>query len=364
MLLLVGFLGTTAIGCRTDKPEIDDAWTPQLTPELASRLVSLSIRCVDRPYPNKPGHILDGDETVRPPRELTPAFFGCFDWHSAVHGHWVMVRVLRLFPELPVTEAIRNLLSAHLSHEALQKELAFFQERRNATFERPYGWAWLLRLASELALCQRDECEAWKGNQTPLAEFLAEQLRRYLTRLSVPVRSGTHSSTAYALVHALEYARTVGDAALEQDIVQASRRFFLSDRDCPVSYEPSGEDFVSPCLVEADLMRRVLPGNEFLPWLRGFLPGLFDDSPFPLEILPEVRDPEDPRIGHLIGLAFQRASSAQSIAQALPAHDPARGRLLALARHHGDFALNLIDSSGYGGEHWLATFAVVYLSDP
>jgi hypothetical protein len=340
-----------------------DGWVPSLTPELASSLVSLSIGCVDRQYPNKPGHILDGDETVRPPRELTPAFFGCFDWHSAVHGHWVMVRVLRLFPELPENAAILDLLNAHLSNETLQQELAFFQMPRNATFERPYGWGWLLRLTGELAQCDRAECSVWKGNLMPLAEFLSTQTQSYLTRLSVPVRAGTHASTAYSLVHALEYARVVGDSDLEESVVQASRRFYLADRDCPVSYEPSGEDFVSPCLVEADLMRRVLPGDEYLSWLRGFLPGLFLDTPFPLAMLPEIRDPEDPRIGHLIGLAFQRAASALSVAKALGPGDPARHRLVALARSHGDFAMQLIDSSGYGGEHWLATFAVVYLSD-
>lgn len=334
----------------------------QLDAARASLLVQLSLRCVDRPYPNKPGHILDGDETVVPPRAVTPAFFGCFDWHSAVHGHWAMARVLESFPELEEAKEIVRTLDTHLSRENIQAELAFLQQPRNRTFERPYGWGWMLRLAAELHRVKDPRFENWAENVQPLASHLALEMESYLKRLSRPVREGTHANTAYSLVHALDYARETGDQRLEESITTSARRFFLADRNCPVDYEPSGEDFISPCLAEADLMRRILSPDEFRAWFREFLPVLYLKGASSIESPPEVLDPQDPRIGHLIGLAFQRAASANGIASALDASDPARHRLALLASRQGAFALELVDSSGYGGEHWLATFALYYLT--
>jgi hypothetical protein len=336
---------------------------PKLDQVQASRLVSLSLACVDRAFPNKPSHVYDGEETFRPPRDVTPAFYGCFDWHSAVHGHWAMARVLRRFPKIPEAARIRQALNGHLQARTLQTELAFFKEKRSKTFERPYGWGWLLRLAAELHGWQDDDARRWQEALRPLASFLATQMADYLGRLSRPIRAGTHANTAFALVHGIDYARALGDAALAKSIEQRARDFYGSDTDCPTAYEPSGEDFISPCLVEADLMRRVLPPAEFVAWLDGFLPPLDSPKFRPLLETVEVRDRHDPRIGHLIGLFLQRAWCMGGVASALPKGDGRAAVLDKAARLHGHQAVKLMFDSGYGGEHWLASFAVYLLTD-
>jgi len=336
----------------------------RLDPALASRLVGLSLACEERPYPNKPGHVQEGPEQARPHREFTPAFFGCFDWHSSVHGCWAMARALRLFPGLPEAAALRQALSAHLRPELLAAELAFFREPRNKIFERPYGWGWLLRLQAELTAHPDPAAAAWRDALRPLSGELAGRLRAYLERLSAPVRDGTHQNTAFALVHALDYARAAGEPDLAAAIGQRARDFYLADRGCPAAYEPSGEDFLSPCLTEADLMRRVLPPGEFRAWLRVFLPDPLSAGFGPLARPPEVRDPEDPRLGHLIGLSWSRAWSLAGVASALEAGDPWREPLLALARLHRREAHDRMFGAGYGGEHWLASFALLALTEP
>lgn len=336
--------------------------SPGLTPALASKLVKLSLDCVDKPYPYKPGHVLHADEDLRPPRELTPAFFGCFDWHSAVHGHWTMVRLLKQFPKLPEGPAIRERLTAHLTEAIVETELGFFKLERSQLFERPYGWGWLLRLAAELHTFEDPQAGVWASALESLDTYLASQAISYLERLTVPVRAGTHDNTAFSLVHMLDYARAVEDRKLEAVIVKRSRDFYLGDRACPTAYEPSGEDFISPCLAEADLMRRVLGSDEFVRWLGDFLPQL--DSPHfaPLRAPVEIRDLQDPRIGHLIGLAFQRAWCFEGIASALPATDARVATFRNLARTHRERGLKQMFDSGYGGAHWLASFAIYLLS--
>lgn len=334
-----------------------------LTPELASRLVRLSLSCVDRPWPNKPGHILDGESTLRPPIELTPAFFGCFDWHSAVHGHWSMVRVLSRFPQLAETPQIRAKLDAHLTPERLAKEAAFFAESRNRTFERPYGIAWLLRLSAELHNLAGPDARRWEAAVTPLAQLLAERLGHYLARLSVPVRAGTHDNTAYALTHAIDYARATKNEAFHILLIARAKDFYLADRACPVAYEPSGEDFISPCLVEADLMHRVLSPSEFSRWLAQFLPRSKSPEFARLQAPPEVRDRHDPRIGHLIGLSFQRAAALHGISRSLPTGDAEAAALMQIANRHAHDGLRQMMDSGYGGEHWLASFALYLLTE-
>ncbi len=339
--------------------------SPQLTPQLASRLLRLSLDCVDRPFPNKPGHILDGESALRPPAELTPAFFGCFDWHSAVHGHWAMLRVLRRFPTIPEQSEIRRQLDAHLTPERLHKEQSFFALERNRTFERPYGIGWLLRLTAELHSFSVSDPDAkrWEAAVTPLAQLLGERFSVYLARLSVPVRAGTHDNTAYAMIHAIDYAGTVNNEAFRMTLIQRARDFYLADRACPVPYEPSGEDFISPCLVEADLMRRVLSPSEFARWCKTFLPR--SDAPefARLRHPIAVRDRHDPRIGHLIGLSFQRAAALRGIAKSLPADDKESDSLQRIAAVHGKDGLTQMMDSGYGGEHWLASFALYLLTD-
>lgn len=324
----------------------------------AADLVALSLACVDREYPNKPGSVLDGDDTVVPPRQRTPAFFGCFDWHSAVHGHWTMVALLRRFPEMSSASAVRAALGNSLSPERIAAEVAFFELPRNGTFERPYGWAWLLRLAAELHGWDDPDARRWGAALAPLADHLAARTIDYLDRLSVPCREGTHQNTAFALAHVLDHARAVGDADRVARIQARARDFYLGDRNCPIAYEPSGEDFVSPCLAEADLMRRVLAPDAFVRWLDAFLPRPEDDDFAPLRRPAEVRDAHDPRIGHLIGLSFHRAWTLVGVAGALPATDTRRAGFRELAVLHLAAGLQQMGDSGYGGEHWLASFAL------
>jgi hypothetical protein len=329
----------------------------------AADFARLSLACVEREYPTKPADVLAGDHEVLPPRVVHPAFFGCFDWHSAVHGHWALIRALKAFPDLGVAAEIRESLDRRLRPEVLGREAGHFDAPHNRLFERPYGWAWLLRLQAELLTFDDPDARRWAEAIRPLAARLGELLAGYTKILSVPVRAGTHNSTAYAFTHALDYARAAGDSELERILMARSLDYFLADRDCPGGWEPSGEDFISPCLVEADLMRRVLPGVEFAEWLDGFLPDVAAPGLEPLRRPPVVLDPEDPRVGHLIGLSLQRAASYQGIAGALVDEDPRRelfGRLAALHAEHG---LRLMDGSGYGGEHWLASFAIYLLTD-
>ena len=332
--------------------------------ERAADFVALSLHCVDKEYPNKTGDVAIDDASVQPPRVLHPSFFGCYDWHSAVHGHWAMLRILALFPDVEHAPAIRAVLDHHLTADKLAGEVAYFTAPHHKTFERPYGWGWFFRLRQALHQGRTDPDHArWLAATEPLAELLRQRLIDYLDHLTVPIRVGTHANTAYALVHIHDYARTVGDRELLTHIARHARRFYEADRQCPTAYEPSGEDFISPCLVEADLLRRVLPADDFGRWLNGFLPPLGSPAFAPLRQPTEVRDLEDPRIGHLIGLAFQRAASFDGIASALPGDDHRRALFERLAVNHRSAGIAQMFASGYGGAHWLASFAIYTLTD-
>jgi hypothetical protein len=331
--------------------------------DRAAEFAELSLACVDREYPNKPSHVADGDETVKPPRELHPAFYGCFDWHSAVHGHWAMVRLLKTFPDFTLEKEIRAKLDRNLTPGKIRAEIEYYRGEHHALFERPYGWGWLLRLQAELATWDDADGRRWAEIVQPLAAELSGMTERYLETLSVPVRAGTHHSTAFALTHIHDYAAVARDRELTAVIERRSRDFYGGDTDCPAAYEPSGEDFISPCLVEADLMRRVLDRDEFAAWLDRFLPGLSSTGFAPLRTPPEVRDLKDPKIGHLIGLSYQRAAAYRGIARALPDGDRRREVFERLAAVHRDDAVAKTFASGYGGEHWLASFAIYLFTD-
>jgi hypothetical protein len=368
--ILCLLLFATLPGCQEPRVRAHaDAGSPapppppaRLDSRRASRFARLALGCLGREYPNKPGAVYERDAQLRPPREVTPVFHGCFDWHSAVHGHWTLVRLLKTAPSLPEAPAIRALLRRQLTPERLAVELAYLKEDRNRTFERPYGWAWLLRLAVELERWQDPEGRVWARAIRPLAAHLVLRASAYLPRLSAPVRDGTHASTAFAMVQMLDYARGVGETRFARLLEARARELYGRDVACPTHFEPSGEDFISPCLVEADLMRRVLAPSELRRWLDRFLPSPGSRRFAPLAAPTPVRDPTDPKIGHLIGLAFQRAWSLRGIADALPANDRRRGPYLRIAALHTDAALGLIERSGYGGEHWLASFATYLLS--
>jgi len=286
-------------------------------------------------------------------------FFGCFDWHSAVHGHWALVRILRRFPGLPEAQSIRAQLNAHLTPAALASELAFFKEPRNHSFERPYGWAWYLRLAAELKTWSDPDAKRWSAAVAPLGEYLAAQSVSYLQRLSTPNRSGVHPNTAFAMLHLWAYAEATNNLGLRATLIERTRHFYAADRACPVAYEPSGEDFISPCLTEAELLHRLLPANEFMTFLEQFLPTATAAAWASVLTPPVVIDPEDPTIGHLIGLCFERAWVLRGLVQAMPATLKPRVEAAILA--HESYALKVMMKSGYGGEHWLASFAVLDL---
>lgn len=335
---------------------------PVLTAEQAQTFAGLALGCVGRPFPYKPEHVFTGPDSNQMPAALHPVFSGCFDWHSATHGHWLLVRLLKTFPEHPEAARWRDTLEGRFTAEGLHAEAEYFESKDQKGFERPYGWAWALRLALELRAWDSPEGKRWAERYAPLEKRLVKAFLDYLPRLSFPVRSGVHSNTAFALAQALDYARGVGHHELENLVVARSRDYFLADRDCPVMYEPSGEDFFSPCLLEADLMRRVLPAGEFRDYLGRLLPGFKRGRLGNLERFAVVTDPTDGRLVHLDGLNLVRAWCFEGVASALPPGDRRRSVALDLARRHAEAGLARVLSGHYEGEHWLASFAVYLLT--
>jgi hypothetical protein len=335
-----------------------------LTQDQASAFARLALSCVQREYPNILAHVLTGpsDPHLRNPRVLHPAFYGCYDWHSAVHSHWMLARLLRLMPDLPEAPAIRAALRENLTLENILIERDYMASPHRRSFERTYGWAWLLKLAEELHTWDDPEAREWSSNLQPLAHLIVSLYLDFLPKQTYPIRVGTHPNTAFGLTFALDYARTLGHSALEQLIVERSLAYYFRDKDCPASWEPGGSDFLSPCLIEADLIRRVLPPKGFGAWLSGFLPGLPNGEPANLFTPATVADRTDPQIVHLDGLNLSRAWCMQGIASALLSDDPARSALLSAARTHAEATLPHIASGDYMGEHWLASFAVYMLS--
>jgi len=327
-------------------------------PALAERFARLALACVHQEYPNKIAHVMSGDADARPPRELTPAFHGCYDWHSSVHGHWLLARVARLLPDAPFAAEARRALARSLTAENLAAEVLYLEGKGRVSFERPYGLAWLLQLTAELREWDAPEARAWAAAIAPLERASAARLRDWLPKLTRPIRIGEHSQTAFALGLVLDWARVKGDRETEALVVARSRDFYGQDRDCPLAYEPSGEDFLSPCLGEADLMRRVMDKAVFARWLSGFLPALpKDGSPGWLEP-GVVTDPTDPKLAHLDGLNLSRAWMLEGMASALPKGDPRLAGLRAAAAVHREKGLAAVTGEHYEGGHWLGTFAV------
>jgi hypothetical protein len=330
----------------------------------ASHFANLALKCVSKEYPNKPEHVINDPHDVQNPKALHPAFYGCYDWHSSVHGHWMLVRLLRLFPNLPEAAEIRKLLGANLTAENVASEAVYIMQPSRQSFERTYGWAWLLKLAEELYLWDDPDGKTWSRNLQPLIEVLIDQYLRFLPKQTYPIRTGVHPNTAFGLAFALDYAKTVGNDKLQDLIAERSRSYFAKDANYPGSWEPGGEDFFSPALVEADLMRRVLKAAQFHRWFYRFLPQLTRGVPRTLLRPALVTDRTDPKLVHLDGLNLSRAWCMRSIATALPRNDPARKLLVESARLHARDALAHVASGDYAGEHWLASFAVYMLSTP
>ena len=346
-------------GLAGDKPT---PATLMLTRDNASAFAKLALKGIRKEYPNKPGDVLNGEADVKSPRAMHPAFYGCFDWHSSVHGHWMLVRLLRKFPDLPEQKEIRAALAENLTANNLQAEADYFKQPNRKSFERTYGWAWLLKLAEELHTWDDVQGKEWSGNLQPLADTIVARYLAFLPKQMYPIRTGVHPNTAFGLSFALDYARTVKHKELSERIEERSRTYYVKDIDAPARWEPDGADFFSPSLMEADLMRRVLPAAEFQTWLGKYLPRLAKGEPKNLFEPATVTDRSDPQIVHLDGLNLSRAWCMRNIAKALPANDPARKVLTEAAARHAEAALKHVASGDYAGEHWLASFAVYLMS--
>ena len=333
-----------------------------LTAELASGFAHIALDNIVREFPNKLDHVLNGAADVASPRELHPAFYGSYDWHSCVHMHWLLARVLRIVDGLPEAAAIERRFDAHLSREAIAGEVAYLARASTQTFERTYGWAWLLKLAHELGRGSGDGFARWSANIAPLADAFVARYLDWLPRASHPLRIGMHVNTAFGLALALDYARFTGEEALAQACEARALDWYGADRDYPAAWEPSGADFFSPALIEADLMRRVLPAEAFAAWLSGFLPRLADGAPATLFAPATPSDRSDGQIVHLDGLNLSRAWCYGGIAAALPRDDRRVPILEEAADRHVAAGMQGVASGDYMGAHWLASFATLALS--
>jgi Protein of unknown function (DUF2891) len=339
--------------------------SPQASPSAgafdahaAERFAKLALACVHKEYPNKISHVLNSNADVAPPQKLTPAFYGCYDWHSSVHGHWLLVRLLRTFPDVSFAKPARDALKESLTAENLKAEAVYLRGDGRASFERPYGLAWLLQLCAELREWDDPEAREMLANLKPLEDAAIERLTTWLPKLSHPIRIGEHNQTAFALGLVLDYARGKNDERLVKLAADSARKFYLTDKNCPLAYEPSGEDFLSPCLGEADVMRRVLSQVEFAKWLTQFLPQILKAATadwLPVVISP---DPSDPKLAHLDGLNLSRAWMLEGILSSLPADDPRRPALASAAEAHRRAGLAAVTGEHYEGGHWLGSFAV------
>ena len=333
---------------------------PTFDAKAAERFAKLALVCVEKEYPNKISHVLNSDADVAPPRKLTPSFCGCYDWHSSVHGHWLLVRLIRTFPDAPFAAPAREALRKSLSAENLKQEAAYLNGKGRASFERPYGLSWLLQLCAELREWDDPQAREMLTNLQPLENAAVERLKTWLPKLSHPVRIGEHDQTAFGLGLMLDYARGKHDDAFAKLVEDSARKFFLADKNCPLAYEPSGEDFLSPSLGEADVMRRVLPQKEFAKWLQGFHAANSDADRAKADWLPVAvsPDPSDPKLAHLDGLNLSRAWMLEGILSALPTDDPRRAALQAAADAHTRAGLAAVTGEHYEGGHWLGSFAV------
>jgi hypothetical protein len=334
----------------------------QFDVKTAERFAKLALACVHKEYPNKISHVLNSDADVAPPRKLTPAFCGCYDWHSSVHGHWLLVRLLKSFPDAPFAKDAREALKQSLTAENLKQEAVYIRGEGRSSFERPYGLSWLLQLCAELREWDDPQAKEWSANLKPLEDAAVERLSKWLPKLSNPVRIGEHDQTAFGLGLMFDYARTAKNDAFAKLIRDSAKKFFLADKNCPLNYEPSGEDFLSPCLGEADAMRRVLPQKEFANWLKQFMPQIpvgreGSESADWLKVAVSP-DPSDPKLAHLDGLNLSRAWMLEGIFSALPNDDPRRAALQAAADAHRHAGLAAVTGEHYEGGHWLGSFAV------
>lgn len=331
--------------------------------DVAGRYAATIVRAVQQEYPNDLRHPMTGPDDRPAPREIHPAFYGCYDWHSCVEMHWALVRLLRLAPDALPAGQVRKVLGEHLTAEALTTEAAYFVGHPG--FKRPYGWGWALMLAHELSTWDDPDARRWAANTRPLADIIAELFVVWLPRATYPSREGAHANSAFGLARALPFARARahdGDHRLLDAIGEAAWRWYGDDTDYPGGWEPNGADFLSPALAEAELMSEVLEPAAFADWFERFLPGLASRHPAALLEPAVVSDPTDGQIAHLHGLNLYRAYAYQRLAGTLADGDPREPVLRDAVRHHADASLPAVCGSGYMVEHWLACYAVLLLT--
>jgi hypothetical protein len=351
-LFIIFIFIITLIFVKAQQLYIEENGKITLTQNGASHLASLPLKCLDKEFPFKPWYVIS-DTTFTTPKKMQPAFCGCYDWHSCVHGHWLLVALLKQYPKMPEADSIVRKLKRHLSAENIRTELALFKGD-NLTFERPYGWGWILQLQNELLSWDTPSGMELSHNLDPLARFIAKEWIGFLNKLKYPVREPEHYNLAFSMCLAWDYAITVNDTSLREAIKKSAARFYTNDLSCPTSYEPGGYDFLSPCLEEADLMQRLMPEKEFNLWLDKFMPEL-KSNPTGLFKICEVPDPSDAKMVHLYGLNFSRSWCLYDIAAKLSAEK--RKSVQDLALQHFKYSLPHVVSGAYEGDHWLATFA-------
>lgn len=372
--ILISFLVMFLFSCEekeqfqteeTTPPKVEEVTKEKIAVELvsldltqANRLASLPLKCMQNEYPNKTGQVLSDSTDLGSPKELHPAFYGCFDWHSSVHGHWSLVKLLKDFPELEHRDSILTQLSQNLTKTNIQAELKYFNREQEYSFERMYGWAWLLKLQGELDTWEDDVAKQLATNLQPLSDLIVQRYIEFLPKLNYPIRVGTHGNSAFGMTFAYDYAKQNKNEELKFAIETAARRMYLKDKNCPLSWEPDGFDFLSPCLEEVDLMLRILPRDEFTFWIADFMPELKDPK-FSMKVA-EVSDRTDGHLVHLDGLNFSRAWVFYRLAKSNPNE---YGHLKQEGDKHLAFSLPSIVDGSYEGEHWLASFALYALSE-
>ena len=341
----------------SSEASFDNLEVIQLTTNQANQLIDLPMACVVQEYPNKLGQTLESADDLAEPTTLHPAFYGCFDWHSAVHGHWSMVRLLKEFPNIDRANEVRAVLASNMSTENIHREVAYFEAAYEKSYERTYGWAWLLKLQEELHNWDDPLARELEENLAPLSDLLVEKYLEYLPKLQYAVRVGTHSNTAFGLSYAWDYAVTFKNEPLQDAIRTRAIEFFGQDKGCPITWEPGGADFLSPCLEEINLMRRIYAEEDFVQWLTGFMPEILETD----FSMPEARvgDRSDGQSVHLDGLNFSRAWVFYGLAKQYPEEF---GHLTTLAHRHLAYSFPNLFGDGYEGGHWLGTFALYALS--
>lgn len=357
---LTGML-LSIVGAGAGAAAVTSDHTMAMDPAAAARFASLALKCLHAEYPNHISHTLDSDADALPPHVLYPAFYGCFDWHSDVHGHWLLVRLLRVLPEAPFAKQARVDLARSLTAQNIGGEVAYLKRAGRASFERPYGLAWLLKLSAELRNWNDPQGREWANALRPLETEAAARLKSWVPKLHYPIRIGEHDQTAFSFGLIWDWAGVAGDTEMRAVLKDAAQRFYLKDRRCPIDYEPSGEDFLSPCLAEADFMRRVLDQAAYARWLSSFLPGIAQKGGPWLEPAV-VTDRSDPKLAHVDGLNLSRAWMLEGIAHGLAPADPRVEILRRTAARHREAALPAVTGEHYEGGHWLGTFAVYLTS--